>query len=72
MLVLLSENLKADYVTKIVEIEKEHDHDLGNKYIQEINKLTTENFEVRLKQAKLATKADVANLVKKNQILMIN
>ena len=43
---------KTDYNTKIYEIEEKinnHDHD---KYIttQEFNKLTLENFDIRLKQ----------------------
>ena len=47
---------KADFNTKIVEIEKkilDHNHD---KYIttQEFNKLTTDNFPTRLKQINLA------------------
>ena len=35
---------------------------------QELNKLTAGNFDARLKQAKLATKDDVADFVKKKQI----
>ena len=59
---------KPDYNTKISEIENEiatdHDHD---KYIttQKSNKLTSENFTARLKQANLASKNDIANFVKK-------
>ena len=43
------------------------DHYHSNKYIttQRFNKLTVENFEARLAQAKLATKADIADFVKK-------
>ena len=53
---------KTDYNTKINEIEKkitDHDHD---KYITtpEFNKLTSENFAARLKQANLASKSDIA------------
>ena len=47
---------KADYNTKIDEIEKKiPDH---SKYITtpEFNKLTAENLSERLKEAKLATK----------------
>ena len=42
----------------------DHDHD---KYIttQEFNKLTSENFTARLKQANLGSKNDIANFVKK-------
>ena len=42
----------------------DHDHD---KYIiiQELNKLTSENFTARLAQANLARKSDIANFVKK-------
>ena len=43
------------------------DHCHSNKYIttQRFNKLTVENFEARLAQAKLRTKADIADFVKK-------
>ena len=43
------------------------DHYHSNKYIttQRFIKLTVENFEARLAQAKLATKADIADFVKK-------
>ena len=51
---------KTDYSTKINEIESkitDHNHD---KYITtpEFNKLTTENFKARLKQADLVTKTE--------------
>ena len=64
---------KTDYDTKLDEIEQkivDHDH---CKYIttQEFNKLASENFAARLKQANLASKNDISDLVKK-QILMIN
>ena len=64
---------KTDYNTKINETEKkitDHDHD---KYITtpEVNKLTEENFVARLAQVSLASKNDIAILVK-GQILMIN
>ena len=52
---------KADYDTKIGEIENEildQDHDKSTT-TQEFNKPTVENFATRLKQARLATKADV-------------
>ena len=40
------------------------DHYHSNKYIttQRFNKLTVENFEARLAQAKLTTKADIAEI----------
>ena len=54
---------KRDYNTNISEIEKkdiDHNHD---KYITtpEFNKLTTEKFKARLKQADLVTKTDFDN-----------
>ena len=55
---------KADYDTKFHgEIEKKLNDDHGNKYIttQEFNRLTAENFAARLKQANLATKAEIAD-----------
>ena len=51
---------KTDYDIKISDIEKKiTDHDHG-KYIttSEFNKLATENFNTRLAQANLITKAD--------------
>ena len=48
---------KADYDTKIDEIEKKIDNN--------IIKLVAENFTARLKQAKLATKDDISDFVKK-------
>ena len=59
---------KTDYNTKISKIENkiatDHNHD---KYItaQEFNKVTSESFTVRLKQANLASKNDIANFVNK-------
>ena len=66
-LVLVIQSKKTDYSTKINEIEKkitDHNHD---EYITtpEFNKLTSENFAVRLKQANLARESDIANFVKK-------
>ena len=57
---------KADYNTKISEIEKklaDHNHDT---YITtpEFNKLTAENFAVRLKQANLVAKTDFDDKLK--------
>ena len=53
-------------ITKNTEIEmKMADHDHGNKYITtpEFNKLTSENFAARLKQAILASKSDIVHFV---------
>ena len=44
-------------------ITTDHDHDKDN-ITQELNKLTSENFTARLKQANLASKSDIANFVK--------
>ena len=60
---------KTDYKTKINKIQNkisDHDHD---KYIatQEFNRLTSENFTTRLKEANLARKNDIANFVKRYQ-----
>ena len=48
----------------MIKINVNHDHD---KYIttQEFNKLTSESFTERLKQANLASKNDIADFVKK-------
>ena len=61
---------KDDYTTKIPKIEKkilDYNHD---KYItsHEFNKLTAENFKARLAQAKLETKANVADFAKKSKV----
>ena len=62
---------KTEYNTKISDIENkittDHDHD---KYIttQEFNKLTSENFTARLKQANLASKSDIFDFVKKTDL----
>ena len=58
---------KTDYNTKISEIEKKiTNHDL-DKYIPtpEFNKLAADDFAARLAQANLASKSDIAGLVKK-------
>ena len=66
---------KSDYNTKICEIENnittDHHHD---KYIttEEFNKLTAENFTAGLAQANLVKKNDIANIVKKIQVQIIN
>ena len=59
---------KTDCNTKINEIEKKIiDHEGSKKYITtpEFNKLTAKNFAARLKQANLASKSNIANLVNK-------
>ena len=58
---------KTDYNTNVSDIEKkitDHNHD---KYFTtpEFNKFTAEIFGLRLKQANLARKSDIANFVKK-------
>ena len=66
-LVLVTQS-KKHYKTKINEIEKKiTDHDHINKYITtpEFNKLTSENFAVRLKQANVVSKSDIATIVNK-------
>ena len=57
---------KEKIVTQILENKITTDHD-QDKYIttQEFNKLTSEKFSARLKQANLASKNDIANFVKK-------
>ena len=63
---------KTDYNTKIIEIEKKiSDHGL-DKYIAtpEFNNLTAENFAARLAQANLARKSDIANFVKKADLVI--
>ena len=67
-LLILGFSWKTDYDTKIGEIEnKITDHDHNKKYItvKELNKLTSENFAARLKQANLATKADIKYFLEK-------
>ena len=59
---------KTDYNTKIIEIQNKitanYDHD---KHVttQEFDKLTSENFTAKLKQANLASKNDATNFAKK-------
>ena len=65
---LVIQSKKSDYNTKINEIEKKiADHDHSNKFIttQEFNKLTLDNFAARLAQTNLASKNDIADLVKR-------
>ena len=58
---------KADYDRKINEIEKKITDCNHGKYITtpELNESTLEDFAARLAQAKLATKDDIADFVKK-------
>ena len=73
LLKLVIQLKKTDYNTKMFKIEKKTlNHNL-DKYIttQEFNKLTKESFAARLKEAKLATKDDIGDFVKKKQILRI-
>ena len=60
---------KTVYNTKINEIEKKNDHDHSNMYIttQEFNKLAVENLASRLAKTNLASKNDIAALVKKDK-----
>ena len=63
----------TDYKIKIIEIENKitTDHDNG-KYItaQRFNKLTSENFTTRRKQAHLGSKNNIANFVKKTVLII--
>ena len=64
---------KTNYDAKLREIGKklyDYNHD---KYIttQEFNKLTADNFAARLKQANLATKSDIDDIVKKTNFYEI-
>ena len=66
-LALVIQSKKTKYNLKINEIEKkstDHNHE---KYIitPKFNKLRSENFAARSKQANLATKSDIANFVNK-------
>ena len=59
---------RTDYDTKIGEIEKKiYDHNHSNKYFttQEFIMLTSENFAASVAKAKIATKDDVTDFVKK-------
>ena len=59
---------KTDNNTKISKIEyKLTDHDHSSKYIttKEVNKLTSENFGAKLAEATLASKNNIAVLVKR-------
>ena len=61
---------KTVYNTKINKTEKKNnDHDQSNMYIttQEFNKLAVENLASRLAKTNLASKNDIAALVKKDK-----
>ena len=57
----------TNYSTKIAEIEKKIlDHDHGkNITTQGFDKLKSKKFAVRLKEAKLSTKKDIVDFIKK-------
>ena len=62
---------RTNYNTKINEIEKKiTDRDHSNKYITTLgfDKLTSENFAARLVQAKLVSKNDIVDSVKKTDL----
>ena len=50
----------------ISDLVKKNDHDHSNKYIttKEFNKVTSENFDARLKQTNLARKNRISDFVK--------
>ena len=56
---------QTDYNTKVREIEKKNTDHVHDKYItaSEFNKLTAENFAVRLTHENLASKNDITNFV---------
>ena len=59
---------KTEYDTKISDIEKKITDHNDDKYITspEFNRLTTESFKARLKQANLISKSDLDTEFKKN------
>ena len=65
---------KAEYDTRVVKFKRIADHEHSNKYIitYECSKLTPENYAARLKRANLASKNEIADFVKKTNILIIN
>ena len=66
-LTLVIQSKKIDYNRKINEVEKKISDNNHVKYITtpEFNKLTAENLVVGLAKTILASKIDIANLVKK-------
>ena len=65
LLILVIQSKKNDYETKINKIEKITDHDNAQYITTSEFKLTLENFASRLAQARLVSKNDIANFVKK-------
>ena len=67
LVLLILSKKKTDCNTKIYEIEKKITDPNHDKYIttSEVNKLTSENFAARLKQANLVSKGDIANFANK-------
>ena len=67
LLILVIQLKKAEYDTKITELEKkilDHNHD-KHSTTQEFNQLTSENVSARLKQADLASQNAITDYVKK-------
>ena len=62
MLVIQSKKLAISEIENTINTDYDQD-----KYvtIQEFNKISSENFTARLKQANLASKSDIANFLKK-------
>ena len=73
-LLILVNWLKKLTMIKIFEIEKKKLDLNHNKYIttQKFNKITTDNFAAKLKQANLASKNNIGDFVKNIYILMKN
>ena len=66
---------KADYDKKFLKLKKKKKFDHNHKkYIttQKFNKITTDNFAAKLKQANLASKNNIGDFVKNIYILMKN
>ena len=57
---------KLAIILLISDLVKKNDHDHSNKYIttKEFNKVTSENFDARLKQTNLARKNRISDFVK--------
>ena len=60
---------KLTATQKLMKLKRNHDHDHNNNYVttQKFNKLTSEGFAARLKQANLASKNDIGDYVKKSR-----